>query len=447
MLEEVFTVGGVLNRELMAQRVFFINALGAYDMKKNGQVPVGTGMIEFQNALEAFLTSEGRILSRYHSVAANMAAASVEARRLISETEAAMRKPLAELERNSAVSQKKLDELEKDIQSMGNIIKRTESLVEAKIISDLQLFLTVKLPENWKSHSSQYDMSFGITDMIKLALPFVSDETKQEILRPMVTFLNDFVEEQLLDWSALVSPLIEPDLADMQDELGDKSRDFSIKFDEARRIFTGAGSSSWQGGGANKLQLILSLIQGDFSTAIENNAGGNFGWGEFARRYVVQAVINILIAFLVGGGIPGLILLVVANLLRMGINANSARDRILNAFADALFPKISEKMLSTDNRAKILESIRSQFKEWEHQVTRAAHELVEDERHHQQTILENKQKKQSENEREIKRQKTLLAALDERTKFVYRALYSREATQENLEKLAASIASGQGKEK
>ena len=110
-------------------------------------------MIEFQNALEAFLTSEDRLFSRYLSVVANMATASVEARCLISETESAMRKPLAELERNSAVSQKKLDELEKDIQSMGNVIKRTESLVEAKIISYLQLFLTVKLPEHWKSHS------------------------------------------------------------------------------------------------------------------------------------------------------------------------------------------------------------------------------------------------------------------------------------------------------
>lgn len=443
MLEPVFTVDGVLNRELMNNRVFFVNALGAYEMKKNGQVPVGTGMDEFQNALEKFLTSEDRILARYQSVVANMASVLVDAQRKISETKIAMTKPLAELEKNSAASQKKLDALDKDIKSMATTINRTEDLVKTKILSDLQLFLTVKMPENWKSHAAQYDTKFGITAMIKLALPFVSNARRQAILNPMVTFLNDFVEEQLFDWSNSITLLIAPHLADMQDELGDKSRDFSIKFDEARRIFTGAGSQNQQISGANKLQLILSLIQGDFSSAIENSAGGNFSWGEFVRRYVVQAVINILIVFIIGGGIPALIMLVIASLFKMGINANSTRDRILNAFADNLFPEIAEEMLNPDNREKIIGSIHSQFGTWEEQVTKAARELIQDERNHQQTILANKQKKQSENEREISRQETLLKALSDRTNFVYSTIYNREATPENLKKLAASIETGQ----
>lgn len=441
-LAPVFTTNGVLDRELMANRVFFVNALGAYEMKQNGQVPYGTGMVEFQNSLETFLTSEDRILARYQSVAANMAAAFIEAQRQVSDAEIAMSMSSDELEKASTASQRKLDELGTDIKSMGTVINRTEKLVETKILSDLQLFLTVKLPENWKSHSTQYDARFGIADMIKLALPLVSEERKKEILSPMITFLNEFIENQLLEWSNLVTPLIAPSLADMQEELDDKSMAFSIKLDEARKIFTG-GKLSKQDKGANKLQIILSLIQGDFSTAIENSAGGNFGWGEFARRYVVQAVINILIAFLIGGGPIGIVALVIANLLRLGINANTARNRLLNGFADNLFPQLAGEMLSVENKTKIVGSIRSQFSTWEDQVTQAARELVQDERQHQQTILSNKKRAEEFNTQEMNRQETLLEALLKRVELIYKTLYNRAATQESLEKLAASITTGQ----
>jgi len=445
MLAPVFTVNGVLNSELMKKRLFFVDAYGAYQMKKNGQVPVGTGMVEFQRELEAFLTSEDRVLARYQSVVANMAAVCIDAKRQIAETEQVMRKPLTELKDNAAESEKKLAELEKDIKSMANTIRKTESLVESKIMGDLEKFLTVDLPNIWRDHATTYDQKFSIVDMVKLALP-ISDSKKEEILRPMTVFLNEFIEDQLINWSDRVSLLVQPEITNMQEDLEDRGKDFSFKLTMAHNLFSGASSPAWDNnGGANKLQLALSLIQGDVSVAVENAAGGNFNWGEFAKRYVVQAVINILVASLIGGGIPGLIVLAVIEMVQMGLHAGSTRDRLLNGFADRLFPKIADEMLKDENRGQIVGDIRTQFLSQEEQVTGAARGLIKDEREKQAKILQDKERTEAQNRLELERQNTLLEEITKRTEFVYRTLYNREATPEKLEKLAASIATGQGK--
>lgn len=53
ILRYVFTIDEVFDKELYDNRVFFINAHDALQMRKEGNEPVGTGMIEFQAALEA----------------------------------------------------------------------------------------------------------------------------------------------------------------------------------------------------------------------------------------------------------------------------------------------------------------------------------------------------------------------------------------------------------
>ncbi len=435
MLEPVFTTDGIFDEDLYNKRVFFVNAYGAFMDKKAGRQPIGTGMMEFQAALEDFLTSEDRVLARYQSVAANLAGVFQEAERQTREAQALMGKPIEELQRNSQKSAETLDDLEKKVQRLGAVIDKTSALVSVKIMNDLERFLTVDMPNAWKEYARLYDGKFGITDMIKVALP-LKEEAKEDILRPMTVYINDFVEEQLDEWSRRVGLLIDPDIQAMKDDLEDESREFDLQLTMARNVFSGQ-EATWEQKGANKLQLALSLIQGDYSVAVENAAGGNFNWGEFAKRYVVQAVINIMIMSLVGGGLPGLVVAVAVELVQMGLHRDSTKERLLNGMADKLFPKLADELL--EKRDEIAGNITGQFDEQKRNVTQSAQELILDERQHQVDTLNQMRKQEKDIQQEQDRQRQVLAALYSRLELVYRALYNKNLTPDSVSKLAASI--------
>ncbi len=289
---------------------------------------------------------------------------------------------------------------------------------------------------DWPAYAEKYDDQFGISDMLKLAMPFgVSEERKQEILAPMVLFVNIYIEEKLETWSEGIPVLIADDIAAMQDELKDKSIGFDLKLDQARAIFSGADSSSWKGEGANKLQLALSLIQGDISVAVENNAGGNFSWGEFFKKYIVQAVINIMIASLIGGGLPGLLAFAIVETVQMGLNAGSARNRLLNGFAEKLFPEIGNKLM---NEGPVISAdIANQFECQKNKITSSAYGLIHDEKQHQEDIISMARMKKNQIAEEAERQSLILAALYERTNLVYQLLFNRRLELADMEKVAA----------
>ncbi|MBR2894452.1 MAG: dynamin family protein, partial [Oscillospiraceae bacterium] len=345
MLKSVFTDDNGYNQALYNERVFFVNSYGALQMQKEGQVPVGTGIPEFKTALEKFLTSEDRVVAKYKSVMANMAGVYVSAERQIQENTSLLRQDVSVLEANRAAAESKLNELSKRVEGMEKSIERTRKNITNKVINSLETFVKVDLVNDWAAYAANCEEHFGILDMFKLALPFVSEDTKQDILAPMVEFVNKYVTGKLEDWGESVPLLIDSDISALQDDLEDQSVEFDLKLDQAKAIFSGADSSRWQGAGANKLQLALSLIQGDVSVAVENAAGGNFSWGDFFKRYVIQGVINIMIFSLIGGGVPGFIVSTVVEMIQLGINAHSVQSRILNGLAEGLFPKIGNELM------------------------------------------------------------------------------------------------------
>ncbi len=438
MLKSVFTGENGFDKELYQNRVFFVNSYGALQMETSRprQSPVGTGILEFKTALEQFLTSEDRIIAKYKPVVANMAGVYIAADKQTKENAADLKKDVHVLEANRDAAERKLNELQSEVSGMERIIDRSKKNITNKVLNSLETFVKVDLMNDWPAYAEKYDDQFGISDMLKLAMPFgVSEERKQEILAPMVLFVNIYIEEKLETWSEGIPVLIADDIAAMQDELKDKSIGFDLKLDQARAIFSGADSSSWKGEGANKLQLALSLIQGDISVAVENNAGGNFSWGEFFKKYIVQAVINIMIASLIGGGLPGLLAFAVVETVQMGLNAGSARNRLLNGFAEKLFPEIGNKLM---NEGPVISAdIANQFECQKNKITSSAYGLIHDEKQHQEDIISMARMKKNQIAEEAERQSLILAALYERTNLVYQLLFNRRLELADMEKVAA----------
>ena len=345
-------------------------------------------------------------------------------------------KSVGELQENRKESEAKLKELDDEVKSIEKAIEQTNKLVCMRILNDLEVFLSHDMPDAWVEYAEQFDEKFGMTDMIKMALP-LKKETKEELLRPMVKFINNFVEEQMEVWSDRIGLLISPDINAMQNDLKDKTKDFDLKLSQAMSLFNGLDEAVVDDKKANKLQLALSLIQGDYSVAVENAAGGNFDWGEFAKKYAVQAVINIIIASLVGGGLPGLIVALLVEMVQIHANRNKTRDKLLNGMADKLFPTIADELLK--NKEKITGEIELQFNDLKKRTTETANSEIGDERKRQSDIVEQAGKKEAEKDRENARQDVVLAALYERISLVYNLLYDKTLDEENVDKLAAIV--------
>lgn len=444
MLKPVFTNDHGFDKELFENRVFYVNSYDALQIQKSGNIPVGTGIPEFKASLEQFLTSEDRVIAKYKSVVANMAGIYMTADEQIQEDAELLKKDVSVLQANKDAAENKLNDLQDEISDMERLIDRSKKSITNKVLNSLETFVKVDLINDWAAYAERYDDKFGISEMIKLAMPLgVSEERKQEILAPMVRFVNEYVETKLETWADGIPMLIADDIELMQDELKDKSISFDLKLDQTRAIFAGADSSNWKGGGANKLQLALSLIQGDISVAVENNAGGNFSWGEFFKKYLVQGVINIMIASLVGGGIPGLLAFAIVETVQIGLHANSTRDRLLNGFAEKLFPKIGNQLM---DKAPVLSAdIAKQLDQQKEDITRSAYALIMEEKERQNTIISQAKLKKEEIAAEEERQSQILNALYERTALIYRLLFNKELAVQDMKKVAAMVGTEESK--
>ena len=262
----------------------------------------------------------------------------------------------------------------------------------------------------------------------------------------MTSFIQEFIEQQLIDWSDNCPLLIQEDMDNMREKLNAQGEKFSINLAIAHNIFVNGDaneeSADWGGNGSpNKLQLLLSIIQGDISVAVENAAGGNFTWGQFVKKYIFQAVINVIILVLVGGGGVALLFLALFETGQIKIAANEKSVEVLNKIAEKIFPEVADSM--DKSRDKILESINEQFDKIKDNMTQAAYDLIEDERPAQAKILEDIKKTKAENRQELDRQKIIADELRKRAAFVYRVLYDKEPTDDILKKLAATVSVSQ----
>lgn len=432
-LKPVFTDdNGKFDKELMEKRVFFVNAYQALQDRKAGRIPYNTGMVEFQDALEEFLTSNDRIVARYQPLISNMAANCIEVQNANQRYEQAMKVPYKELSDNYKIAEKELKELEKDLEKMRSVIMKTSDNVKLKVVSSLRQFVSTDMPAAWPDALAVCDRKFGLIEMVKIAITR-NEKKRAELLRPLIEFVNDFIEDQMHQWGKLVDILIQEDLADLQAELEAQTQEFDIKMDKILTKFSGVKARAGAGGGANKLQLALSLLQGDFSVAVDNAAGGNFSWGEFAKKYVIQAAINIAIVSMFTGG-TAIVVALIVEAIQIQVNSGKRRDKILNGLAESIFPKMRAKV--EEQIPEIKNTIDTQFRKQADTTCAVGMSLVGDKKREMQRLLEQRNSSESQNKREMERRNAIYEKLFTNTAEVYQLVYNQTLTKERLDKAA-----------
>ncbi|MDK2868089.1 MAG: hypothetical protein PWP51_1525 [Clostridiales bacterium] len=437
---------GELDQSLFDRRVFYINAYGALKARMEGDTAAfqETGMPAFEAELERFLTLDERMISTFETTIQTMANSYINAETLIANEKEALKAPLDELEKRHKESQKALDDLENQIKDMQKIFRSTSAQVQNKIFQDLREFISFRLPKMWDADAEKIEAKFGMKELLELAWKSVStwDENDRarrqaEVIDPIAKGVQQYLVEKLDDWGNSTDMLISPEIDAFKKEFEDQIDEMNISFKKASAIFSGKlGSGQTDGKGANVFQLCLSLIQGDVNVLVENAAGGNFTWGEWIKKYAIQAVMQLMIFGIFSGGL-GFAVWFAVEILQLNSGANRMKDKLLQGMSTKLFSELSKAV--TEKEAEIKAGIDQKFNDQFNTVTKHVRSMIQEEKTRQEGIMKAKSSESFNMAKEVERMDRIQKQLFELLNSLYEDLYKKPLTVADARKMATEI--------
>lgn len=448
-LKDVFTdENGRFDEELYNRRVFFVDALGAYNGKiapegdSKRQLYEESGVPEFEAELEHFLLSGERYAAMLQSVLTLMANAHVQTETDNKLKIAAREKDIGALEAGHADAMKVLSSLDREIDELSRLFKITKETLVAKLSVDLDDYIR-EMEKTWDEDCLAIENGIGFGKLMKLGgagiVGLVSKEKKQEIIddviKPMADEISAMFEKKLNKWGDRVETLVAPDM-----EIFDRAKEEVLvgvneKLSDATALFLGGKVQvAQESGKANGLMVLLSSIQGNVSDIIYMSGGGGMSWKEYLSSYLVQGVMQVLILSVIGGPI-GLAAFFVAELIQTIFRANKMNKNILHSMKGQLFSQLRDGV--SKGRESIDEALTMAFAP----VEAATIKVIADKRTQaielQEKILRDRTASQEEYDREKNRLETILSSLAEKITVAYESAFGKKMEEGDISKLAA----------
>jgi hypothetical protein len=327
---------------------------------------------------------------------------------------------------------------------MQKIFRSTSAQVQNKIFQDLREFISFRLPKMWDADAEKIEAKFGMKELLELAWKSVStwDENDRarrqaEVIDPIAKGVQQYLVEKLDDWGNSTDMLISPEIDAFKKEFEDQIDEMNISFKKASAIFSGKlGSGQTDGKGANVFQLCLSLIQGDVNVLVENAAGGNFTWGEWIKKYAIQAVMQLMIFGIFSGGL-GFAVWFAVEILQLNSGANRMKDKLLQGMSTKLFSELSKAV--TEKEAEIKAGIDQKFNDQFNTVTKHVRSMIQEEKTRQEGIMKAKSSESFNMAKEVERMDRIQKQLFELLNSLYEDLYKKPLTVADARKMATEI--------
>ncbi|WP_461205054.1 dynamin family protein [Clostridium sp. DL1XJH146] len=439
---------GNLDKELFSKRVFYVNAYGAFKAKESGHDDdlEDTGFVEFEKNLEEFLTSDDRMVATFQSTLTSMANKYKKAEAQIEDKKQALSTPLEKLKKNHVQSEKVLNDLETKIEDIRKIYRSTCSMVQSKIYYSLIDFVSTQMPNMWEADVEKLNVKFGMQEMGKLAtsvLTFNKDkreEKQNRIMQPVAKEIKDYIIEKMDEWGKTTDLLIQPEIDNLYRELSIQGEEFSLELTKASKIFSGNLDEQYTNDSkASSVQLGLSILFFDPSIFVENAAGGNFSWGEWIKKFVVQVVIQTLIFTIFTGGLAWIVFIIV-EAFQINSGSTKMKDKLLKEISVKLFSKLKEEIQHNQNL--IYSGIGDKFEEQLDKVCESSYKLIDDERKRQNEIIKKKSKKEMDYVKEVNRMDSILQMMSSLLGNVYYEMYNKKMTKEDINKIGVNTNKG-----
>lgn len=376
-----------------ADRVFFINALGALEGRLEGDLAEveKSGVPELEHQLESFLATEkGRVkILRPVMELKNII---YETRRILPERESMLRTDIATLEQRYAAAQEPLQHLELLRQQIVNKIVNFRLEIKRSIGQEARKFYTKITDEKSGVYDNQiyrwvreYEIKQPVKYLSKDILPWEMSAAIERVAKELVECISSQLEKEMTIWQkAKIQPFLSQQLEDLALDLNVRGEAFLAQVDELWVQVSGVChlEANLNFDRISPLSRILAAaggyLLGDWISA---GIGATLGLKEMLVNFMQQIALAAVAVLLVGFNPIVLVpVMLSGGLVHALINVNATNEQIEKAIAhkytlhlrssiseraDEIADAVSDRLMQLQNAvdrglAKEIESVREQ---------------------------------------------------------------------------------------
>lgn len=453
-LRNVFTnPNGKFDEELFRKRVFYTNAYGALCARTGTpyKINIGsrsvdididiaeTGLLEFEQALSDFLNSDERLLASFQSTLSLMANTYFSAQQYVKNAAEMRQIPLIELQQRLESVSSVWDNLRTQANFMSNTIRLTGQTIAKKVFNSLLSTVMTTIPRDFEADVNAESIDFGLGRMLKIAGTSITANLpgknrrevraeQEQLLAPICDKIEEYIKSKLDEWQKQIPLEIEQDIKNLELQIGSQIRQFDMNIGNTLQLISSGNVLQEETYTASPLQTVFALSHGDLSLVVEGAATGGMAWSEYLNQTLTQAVINWVISGLFGSAI--LLPAVIIEAIGLMLSAERLPKKLLMQLAPSAFERLEQRVM--EQELMLEEQIQQQFEQQGTIIMETANGVVKDTEQKLNQVLEERKLSEEENQKELHRQQDVLNELMFRFSTVFRIIYGRTPTKEDI---------------
>jgi GTPase SAR1 family protein len=394
---------------LGAERIFFINALGALDGKveNDNEALQKSGVPEFEVALQKFLTNErGRV--KILRPAQELKNAINEVRKTIPEQKSMLQTSVAELEKRFASAQEPLKILDEKRRSIVRKLELSIEDTKEQVSYKTKDFCRELVPKI-KTIAQEYQLQTEIKLLFQDPRPSIEAAVKE-----ITSYLESQLEKEFLNWQrSELEPLLAKRMEHIKSSLDSEATEFINKVDNLRLELAGVAISKVEVSKGDVGVRDVSAVERIFSAAGGFLIGGfgaaaigaTFGYQEMLKSLIPQLLIGFAGYFLLGLNPITLVPMLVAALIQGKMMESGLGNRIKEEVAK----KFSEQLSTTtvDIVENVGNSVSAELSKVKNLVDKGLEAEIQNINNQVKNVLAEKQKGQAKVDEKLKQLDTL----------------------------------------
>ncbi len=387
---------GQFDQQLYNRRVFFVNAQGALDARTstppNTDLLQETGVLDLENALERFLTSDEKFQAAFSSDIEALQRFICKGCQEIFFQKNALNLQLTELETNQSKGKQLFRQLNNRKKNIERLIDRSGDIISEKIHNNLLRYTRDLV---YRSRDLQDSLNLEQLSIGLVTKAIINDETKKDIKELTELEVEKYLQAKFTEWADGLPTVLEENIETMKNDIEEEIGNFQLELVQLKSIFSGVTITNERLDieRTNSLK-IAQLVLG----AATLDPGGLVGslmstgnWQGLLRQIGFQ-IISIgggyLIGLSIGGPLGAIILGIITDLVHIRV----AQNLFVNRLREKIAQRVQEELpqIISDKRKEISQLVKAQFTELAQCTTRMLQQQIDQISAEQERIISQK---------------------------------------------------------
>jgi SpoVK/Ycf46/Vps4 family AAA+-type ATPase/GTP-binding protein EngB required for normal cell division len=442
---------GIFDSDLFQRRVFYICARDA--LRARAARPINTPQLElsrlpaFEAELTAFLQGDQRRMAAQQAIARNLTFITAAARQRIRHYRSALTQPIDMADRRTQAAEARLQMLQTHVELLEMSLQTLGDQVRHRVYADLLNFIG-EMQTTWDADSARL---IDLNDAPVLRM-FYSDDKRAEFAQRLTDEIRKYIEIKFAEWADRIPAVIEPELAQMFEQIEARTREFQVGLAEAETLFSGVAAGTPATRAMLTQQVITSIKPGDLLDSTFTNT--SFGNMNRLLKGIAVTIVVALIAYGWIGVVIGTIMNVFwmsrmlgddeRNKLKQAIDSqvNPARNVVFQRVRTRLFAKLHDQLFDLlrrevgARRDEIYGQIGADFKVLSERLIVGFHSQIEQVRADHARLLGYRHDQGAAAEEELRRIETLETDLLHAFGGAFQSAYGKILTPDQIDRAA-----------